>query len=89
MMEHLVKQRKRMSPIRLELSRVINDKAKKELLGILGISELHMINVETPLDLKFVFELQNILRNKKELCNYSPQKIYKSHELHATPHLLI
>ena len=37
MMEHLVKQRKRMSPIRLELSRVINDKAKKELLGILGI----------------------------------------------------
>ena len=77
MMEHLVKQRKRMSPIRLELSRVINDKAKKELLEILGISELHMINVETPLDLKFVFELQNILRNKKELCNYSPQKIYK------------
>ena len=72
MMEHLVKQRKRMSPIRLELSRVINDKAKKELLEILGISELHMINVETPLDLKFVFELQNILRNKKELF-YKPR----------------
>lgn len=72
MMEHLVKQRKRMSPIRLELCRVINDKAKKELLEILGISELHMINVETPLDLKFVFELQNILRNKKELF-YKPR----------------
>ncbi len=67
MMEHLVKQRKRMSPIRIELSRAINDKAKKELSEILGIQELHMINVETPLDLKFVFEFQNFLRDRKEL----------------------
>lgn len=72
MMEHLVKQRKRMSPIRIELSRVINDKAKKELSEILGINELHMINVDTPLDLKFVFELQNLLRAKKELF-YKPR----------------
>ena len=67
MMEHLVKQRKRMSPIRIELSRVINDKAKKELSEILGIDGLHMINLDTPLDLKFVFELQSLLRAKKEL----------------------
>ena len=72
MMEHLVKQRKRMSPIRIELSRVINDKAKKEISEILGINELHMINVETPLDLKFVFELQMLLREKKELF-YKPR----------------
>lgn len=72
MMEHLVKQRKRMSPIRIELSRVINDKAKKELSEILGIDELHMINVDTPLDLKFVFELQSLLRVKKELF-YKPR----------------
>lgn len=72
MMEHLVKQRKRMSPIRIELSRVINDKAKKELSEILGINQLHMINVDTPLDLKFVFELQKLLRDKKELF-YKPR----------------
>lgn len=72
MMEHLVKQRKRMSPIRIELSRMINDKAKKELSEILGIDELHMINVDTPLDLKFVFELQSLLREKKELF-YKPR----------------
>lgn len=72
MMEHLVKQRKRMSPIRIELSRAINDKAKKELSEILGINETHMINVDTPLDLKFVFELQNYLRDRKELF-YKPR----------------
>ena len=72
MMEHLVKQRKRMSPIRIELSRMINNKAKKELSEILGIDELHMINVDTPLDLKFVFELQSLLRAKKELF-YKPR----------------
>lgn len=72
MMEHLVKQRKRMSPIRIELSRAINEKAKKELSQILGIQELHMINVETPLDLKFVFELQSRLRDRKELF-YRPR----------------
>lgn len=67
MMEHLIRQRKRMSPIRLELSREINEKAKIELSEILGIDEDKIINCGTPLDLKFVFEIQNYLRQNHEL----------------------
>ncbi len=87
MMEHLVKQRKRMSPIRIELSRVINDKAKKELSEILGINQLHMINVDTPLDLKFVFELQKLLRERKELF-YKPRSPRSSPFINLTKKII-
>ncbi len=63
-MAHLIKQRKKMSPVRLELSRKINSQAKKELSEILGIDYSHIINIETPLDLKFVFELQRYLKKQ-------------------------
>ena len=63
-MAHLIKQRKKMSPVRLELSRKINSQAKKELSEILGIDYNHIINIETPLDLKFVFELQRYLKKQ-------------------------
>lgn len=66
-MEHLIKQRKRMSPVRLELSRQINESAKKELSGILGIDGAHIINAGTPLDLSFVFQIRDFIRSKKEL----------------------
>lgn len=66
-MEHLIKQRKRMSPVRLELSRQINESAKKELSGILGIDGSHIINAGTPLDLSFVFQIRDFIRSKKEL----------------------
>lgn len=66
-MEQLVKQRTRLKPVRLELSRSINDKAKKELSKYLDIHTSHIINVATPLDLSFVFQIQNYLRNKPEL----------------------
>lgn len=66
-MEHLIKQRTRLNPVRLELSREINDKVKGELAKYLGIREEHIIKVDTPLDLSFVFQLQNYLRDKTEL----------------------
>ena len=67
MMEQLIKQRSRLNPVRVELSRKINDKAKEELSQFLEIGVKHIINVETPLDLSFVFELQSHLRNRPEL----------------------
>ncbi len=67
MMEHLVKRRTRLSPVRLELSRQINDKAKEEVAQYLGIHTSHIIKVDTPLDLSFVFWLQSYLRDKQEL----------------------
>lgn len=66
-MEHMIKQRNRLNPVRVELSRKINDKAKQELSQFLEIGMNHIINVETPLDLSFVFVLQNYLREKTQL----------------------
>lgn len=66
-MEHLIKKRNRLSPVRIELSREINDKAKAELSNYLEIGKGHFINVDTPLDLSYVFELQNYLADKPEL----------------------
>lgn len=66
-MEHLIKQRTRLSPVRLELTREINSKAKKEMADYLGMDTDHIIKVDTPLDLSFVFELQDYLRDKTEL----------------------
>ena len=67
MMEHLIKQRTRLNPVRVELSRKINDQAKTELAKFLEIGLNHIIDVETPLDLSFVFLLQEYLRDKAEL----------------------
>ena len=67
MMEHLIKRRTRLSPVRLELSNEINDKAKSEVAKYLDIDVSHIIKVNTPLDLSFVFQLQNYLRDKQEL----------------------
>ena len=67
-MEHLIKKRNRLSPVRLELSRVINDKAKKDLCEAFDLHKAHVVQVGTPLDLSFVFQIQNYLREKGN-CN--------------------
>lgn len=66
-MEHLIKQRTRLSPVRLEMSRVINERAKIELATNVGISPLHIINEQTPLDMSFVFQIQDRLHTKPGL----------------------
>lgn len=66
-MEQLIKQRTRLSPVRVELSHDINKKTCKELAKHLGINMKHVIRVDTPLDLSFVFQLQHYLRDRSEL----------------------
>lgn len=66
-MEQLIKKRTRLNPVRIELSRSINHKAKKLLSNFLEIGTDYIIEVGTPLDLSFVFELQNMLRDKTAL----------------------
>ena len=67
MMEHMIKQRNRLNPVCVQLSRKINDKAKKELTEYLEIGMKHIIDEYTPLDLSFVFQLQSVLKEKTEL----------------------
>lgn len=64
-MEQLIQKRKRLSPVRLELSREIRKDAKKELCEYLDLKKEHVIQVKTPLDLSFVFQLQNYLKGKE------------------------
>lgn len=66
-MEKLLKQRNRMSAVRLELSRPIDKKIRKALSKYVDIDKKHIIQVETPLDLSFAFQLQNYLHDKAEL----------------------
>ena len=67
MMELMVKQRNRRNPVCVQLNREINDKAKKKLTDYLEIGAKHLIEERTPLDMSFVFQLQNVLKNKPEL----------------------
>ena len=67
MMEHMIKQRMRLNPVRVELSRKINDHARAELAEFLKIGTEHIIDVKTPLDLSFVFLLQEYLRDRTAL----------------------
>ncbi len=74
-MEHLIKQRKRLSPVRLELSRDINDKTQEKIAACLGIEKNHIIRVNTPLDFSFSRLLKNYLADRTELFYkpYSPR----------------
>ncbi|MBP3926240.1 MAG: polyphosphate kinase 1, partial [Clostridium sp.] len=67
MMEQMIKRRTRLNPVRAELSRTINKKAKKDLAQFLNLDPDHVIEVKTPLELSFVFGLQAYLRDKTEL----------------------
>lgn len=67
MMEYLIKRRTRLSPVRLEITNEINNKDKAEVSNYIGMDAKHIIKVNTPLDMSFVFELQGFLREKTEL----------------------
>lgn len=66
-MENLIKKRNKLAPVRVELSRKINNMAKEELAYYLKIGTEHFIDVETPLDMSFLFQIQNYLSEKSEL----------------------
>ncbi len=74
-MEKLIKQRNKLTPVRVELSRDINGKAKQELSKYLKIDTEYFIDVRTPLEMSFVFDIQNYLRDKTVLfyAERSPQ----------------
>lgn len=71
-MEGLIKQRKKLAPIRLELSRDIDKKGIAVLCEYLELDESHVFISSTPLDLSFVFQIQDLLRKNPEL--YFPKR---------------
>lgn len=67
MMGKLIKKRTRLNPVRVEITRDIDNNMKSEIAKYIGVSEKHIIKSDTPLDLSFGFLLQNYLREKTEL----------------------
>ena len=66
-MEELIRMRKKLCPIRMEYSRVLDEKVIKSLCKELGLNKKQTFYSKAPLDLSFVFKIQDILRNNREL----------------------
>ena len=66
-MADLIKKRKRLAPVRLELSRQLDNNIVDLLCKQLEVNKKSVFRNSTPLDLSFLFQIQDILRQKTEL----------------------
>lgn len=66
-MSGLMKKRRRLAPIRLEMSRDLDKRIVKLLCKHLETEEYAVFKNNTPLDLSYLFMLQNTLRGNSEL----------------------
>lgn len=66
-MADLIKKRKRLAPVRLELSRQLDNNIVDLLCKQLDVDKKSVFRNSTPLDLSFLFQIQDILRQKTEL----------------------
>ena len=66
-MADLIKKRKRLAPVRLELSRQLDSGIVDLLCKQLEVNKKSVFRNSTPLDLSFLFQIQDILRQKTEL----------------------
>ena len=67
MMEKLIRQRKKLCPVKMEYSRVLDEKIIHNLCKELNLNHEQIYYSESPLELSFVFGLQEALRNNKNL----------------------
>lgn len=72
-MADIIRQRKRLSPVRIELSRALDDEIVERLCKNLEIERKYVFRNMSPLDLSFVFSLQDFLRQKSEL--FYPKRV--------------
>ena len=62
-MENLIKERKRMNPVRMEFTGTLNKKMMHALCKTIHVEREHVFRSEVPLDLSFVFAIQSYLKN--------------------------
>ena len=62
-LENLIKQRKRLNPVRMELSRELNKKMISSLCKDIHVEKDHVFLSRVPLDMSFVFAVQSYLKN--------------------------
>ena len=83
-MVELIKARKKLAPIRLELSREMDGDVVETLCEYLEVDKNYVFRGDIPLDLSFVFQIQGGLRKRTELFYEKriPQKspLFNNHE---------
>ena len=78
-MEQVVKLRKKLAPVRMELTRDISPDMIYKLCKYCSLEKEHVFHSDAPLDLSFLFELEDILRKdtrlvfSKRIPQQSPQ----------------
>ncbi len=66
-MVELIKRRKRLAPVRLELSRELDGNIVDTLCEYMDVPRKYVFQNATPLDLSFLFKIQDFLRQRSEL----------------------
>ena len=66
-MADLIKKRKKLAPVRIELSRKLSEGSVKLICEHLAIKSQYVFHSQTPLDLSFVFQIEDALRKIPEL----------------------
>ena len=66
-MAELMKERKKLSPVRLDMSREIDEPVVQALCRYLDVLPERVFRSEAPLDLSFVYKIQDLLRMNPEL----------------------
>ena len=72
-MEEVVRQRRKLSPIRLEMTRTLDTGITERLCRVLELGKNQVFMSQSPLDLSFVFQIQDSLRSRNEL--FYPRRI--------------
>ena len=81
-MVQLIKKRKRLAPVRLELSHELDKRVVKKLCKYMDMDSGHVFLNKTPLDLSFLFQVQDILRQNPAL--FYPRRVPQRSEQFAS-----
>ena len=66
-MEQLIKERRKLCPVKLEYSRVLDDKVISALCKELKLDKKQVFYSESPLEMSFISKIQDDLRSRREL----------------------
>ncbi len=72
-MEKMIRQRKRLQPVKLEYRGKLSDSVRDGLCACLGLSKKHLFASQVPLDLSFLGAVRDMLRDKTEL--FYPRRV--------------
>ncbi|SER08523.1 polyphosphate kinase [Lachnospiraceae bacterium NE2001] len=66
-MAEVIKQRRKLEPVRLEYTRDVDKKIIKRVMSFFKIDKEMIFNTDAPLDMSFLFDIEDMLRHEKDL----------------------